>query len=216
MYETTNFRVEDKAEMIALIRDYPLGLIIAPRSDQSFFASADLVPFVVDDEGQILRAHIVRANPLAMALDEPRRVLVVFQGPHGYISPAHYPSKKAHGRVVPTWNYIMVQAEGVARLRDDPEWIAKQIEALTTQQEQTRADAWKVGDAPEVFIAAQMRAIIGVEIEISSLRGKYKLSQNRSDVDRKGVIAGLAAEGSPATNALAQFMAAREEPETLG
>ncbi len=132
MYEPVGFRVDDKAEMVALIRAFPLGLLIAPRAGEGFFASADLVPFLIDDGGIVLRAHVAAANPLCAALAEPRDVLVVFQGPQAYVSPTHYPSKRAHGRVVPTWNYTMVQAEGMARRRDEAEWKAAQSAALTT------------------------------------------------------------------------------------
>ena len=216
MYEPVGFRVDDKAEMVALIRAFPLGLLIAPRAGEGFFASADLVPFLIDDGGIVLRAHVAAANPLCAALAEPRDVLVVFQWPQAYVSPTHYPSKRPHGRVVPTWNYTMVQAEGMARRRDEAEWKAAQSAALTYHQESGRAEPWAPADAPEAFIAAQLRAIVGVEIEISSLKGKYKLSQNRDDADRDGVIAGLAAEGPPGSGAVAHFMAARKEPRTRG
>jgi transcriptional regulator len=215
MYEPAAFRIDDKAEMVALIRAFPLGLLVAPRPD-GFFAGADLVPFLVDDSGTRLRAHVAAANPLCAALDEPRPVLVVFQGPQAYVSPAHYPSKQAHGRVVPTWNYMMVQAEGVARRRDEADWKAGQVAALTESQERVRPEPWAVTDAPDDFIAAQLRAIVGIEIEISALRGKYKLSQNRNEADRTGVIAGLAAESPPASGAMAGAMAARKEPSPRG
>jgi len=214
MYEPAPFRVEDKADMIALIRAQPLGLLVASRAD-GFFASADLVPFLIDDEGLFLRAHVARPNPLAQTLAEPRAVLVVFQGPQAYISPSHYPSKQAHGRVVPTWNYAMVQAEGVARLRDEADWKGAQVAALTDSQEGTRAAPWAVSDAPEAFVAAQLKGIVGIEIEIAALKGKYKLSQNRDAADRDGVIAGLTAD-SPAGGDVARLMAARKEPETRG
>lgn len=215
MHEPAAFRIDDKAEMVAFIRAFPLGLLIAPRAD-GFFASANLAPFLVDDSGTHLRAHVAAANPLCAALIEPRPVLVVFQGPQAYVSPAHYPSKQAHGRVVPTWNYTMVQAEGVARRRDEADWKAQQVATLTESQEEGRPEPWAVADAPDNFIAAQLRAIVGIEIEISALRGKYKLSQNRDASDRNGVIAGLAAESSPASGDTARFMAARKEPSVRG
>ncbi|HUO54047.1 MAG TPA: FMN-binding negative transcriptional regulator [Rhodoblastus sp.] len=216
MHEPVVFRVEDKAELVAFIRAFPLGLLVAPRGRDGFFVSADLVPFVIDDHGTILRAHVAAANPLCATLAAPHEVLVVFQGPQAYVSPAHYPSKHAHGRVVPTWNYAMVQVEGLAQRRHGGEWKAEQVAALTEQMEKERPAPWKVGDAPEAFVAAQLRAITGLEIEIAALKGKYKLSQNRDDADRKGVIAGLAAEASPASRALARFMAAAKEPVIRG
>jgi len=215
MYEPAAFRIDDTAEMVALIRAFPLGLLIAPRAD-GFFAGADLVPFLVDDAGAVLCAHVAAANPLGAALTEPRPVLVVFQGPQAYVSPSHYPSKQTHGRVVPTWNYTMVQAEGVARRRDGADWKGEQVTALTEQQEWDRPRPWAVADAPAPFIEAQLRAIVGIEIEISALRGKYKLSQNRTDADRAGAMAGLAAESAPASGETARFMAALKEPGARG
>jgi transcriptional regulator len=218
MHQPAHFRVEDRAETLSLIRAFPLGLLIAPAA--GFFASADLLPFEIDDAGRVLRAHVARANPLVASLAESREVLVVFQGPHAYVSPAHYPSKQAHGRVVPTWNYVMVQAQGLARLRDDAQWKAETVAALTERREKGRAEPWSIADAPEAYMEAQLRAIVGVEIEITSLTGKYKLSQNRDEADRAGVIAGLSAEPSPASRAVAAFMAspsaARKEPQNRG
>src|SRR5208283_1869976 len=104
MYEPASFRVEDKTELIAFVRAYPLGLIVANGTDAP---SADLIPLLIDDDGKKLRGHFARKNPLAAALAVPQHVLVVFTGPHAYISPGLYPSKRAHGRVVPTWNYAM-------------------------------------------------------------------------------------------------------------
>jgi transcriptional regulator len=221
MYEPAHFRVEEKAELIAFLRAHPLGLLIAREIgnvEENF--SADLIPFLVDDEGLTLRAHFARANPLLRRLAEPQKILVVFYGPQAYVTPAHYPSKAEHGRVVPTWNYAMVQARGVARLHEEPEWIARQFTDLTAQQEARRGRAsrdarlstgyapWAPDDAPKPFIDAQTRAIVGLEIAIDDLRGKYKLSQNRTEKDRSGVMSGLAREDTPDARATAAMMRA--------
>jgi transcriptional regulator len=129
------------------------------------------------------------------ALRAGAETLVVFQGPEAYITPTWYPSKKEHGRVVPTWNYVIVQARGTPRVVDDPVWVRAQIVELTSGRENHRSEPWKVTDAPEPFIQDQLRAIIGVEIPILSLEGKWKVSQNRSAADRQGVYEGLLAEG---------------------
>jgi transcriptional regulator len=161
-----------------------------------------------------LRAHVARKNPLAQNLATRQKVLVVFCGPQAYVSPGHYPSKAEHGRVVPTWNYAMAQASGWAELREDPDWIAAQVDALTAQQEAGREKPWAPADAPKNFIAAQMRAIIGIEIEVEDLRGKHKLSQNRSEQDRQGVMTGLSREGTPGARATSLSMQATgPEPE---
>jgi len=205
MYEPSLFRVEEKEQLIAFLRAHPLGLLIVQGAEK---ISADLIPFLVDDEGLSLRAHFARANPLLQALATPQRILVVFCGPQAYVSPGYYPSKAEHGRVVPTWNYAMVQAQGLARLREEPEWISTQIADLTAQQEASRPAPWSPEDAPKNFIEAQMRAIVGLEIAIDDLRGKYKMSQNRSEPDRRGVMAGLAGEKSPEAQAAAELMQA--------
>ncbi len=219
MYEPALFRVEEKKQLVAFLRAHPLGLLIVQGADK---ISADLIPFLIDDEGQSLRAHFARANPLLQALATQQSVLVVFCGPQAYISPGYYPSKTEHGRVVPTWNYAMVQVQGLARLRDQPEWISTQIADLTAQQEAGRPAPWSPEDAPKDFIEAQISAIVGLEITINDLRGKYKLSQNRSETDRRGVLAGLAQEKSPEPHSVVELMRATqptdgpEAPQTIG
>ena len=120
---------------------------------------------------------------------------MVFQGADHYVSPSWYATKAETGKVVPTWNYVMVQARGAAKVIEDDAWLSQQIEALTRKQEAAREKPWGVSDAPADFIAMQRKAIVGVEIEIADIRGKWKTSQNRSAADRKGVVAGLEALG---------------------
>ena len=137
--------------------------------------------------------------------------LVVFQGPESYISPSWYPSKEEHGRVVPTWNYVVVQVRGRPRLIEDAEWIRAHVEALTEEQESRRSTPWKVTDAPERFISGLIGSIVGIEIEIEQIEGKWKVSQNRSAADRKGVKAGLRREGGNA--AMARLVTGAPEEE---
>ena len=118
----------------------------------------------------------------------------MFQGVDHYISPSWYETKRETGKVVPTWNYLIVQARGRPRVIEDAGWLRMQIEALTRSKNRERAAPWAVGDAPDDFVAAQIRQIVGVEIEIADIRGKWKVSQNRNADDRAGVIAGLRAE----------------------
>ncbi len=218
MYEPAAFRVEARAELLEAIRAWPLGLLVTScdQGPGDPGPGADLVPFVVSADGERLQAHVARANPLGARLVAPEKVLVVFLGPQAYVSPSHYPSKQRDGRVVPTWNYAMIQVEGVARLRAEPEWIAAQLDALTAQQEKHRPAPWARGDAPEDFIAARLKAIVGVEIEIGGLVGKYKLSQNRSAEDRQGVIAGLSGEADAGAQAVAALMRGREAGKNIG
>jgi transcriptional regulator len=194
MYEPPHFVVDDRDALHALVRAHPLGLLVIAREGR---ASADAVPFLFDaatGPHGLLRAHVARANPLWRDADG-REALVVFQGPGHYMSPGWYPSKAEHGKVVPTWNYAIVQARGTIRVRDSKDWIRGQVGELTQTHEREFERSWAVEDAPHAFIEAQMSAIVGIEIEVSALKGKFKLSQNRSDVDRRGVEAALAERG---------------------
>jgi len=205
MYLPPHFNIEALTDQHDLIIERPLGLLISHMDG----LEANPVPFLLDRDvapyGR-LRCHLARSNPQMAHFAAPREVLVVFSGLEHYISPSYYPSKRAHGKVVPTWNYIQVQVSGVAHLRDDPAWIGAQIEALTRQHEEKRAQPWAVGDAPEPFIAAQIRAIVGVDIEITKIAGKWKLSQNRTAEDQAGVKAGLGAEADAAAMAMAAMI----------
>lgn len=204
MYLPAAFR-EDRLEILhALIRAHPLATLITAGPGGLI---ANLAPFILVDSGErgTLRAHLARANDQVEALRRGAETLVVFQGPEAYITPSWYAAKKEHGRVVPTWNYVVVQARGTPRVIDDAAWIRTQIGELTSSQENRRAEPWKVSDAPEPFIMGQIGAIIGVEIPIAAIEGKWKVSQNRSAADRRGVEEGLRREGHG--NAMARLVA---------
>lgn len=194
MYQPPHFREDRLATQHALIRANPLGLLVSAGAGGLV---ADPVPFVLDADGGhgTLRAHLARANPHWAALAEVRECLAVFQGPDGYVSPGWYAAKREHGRVVPTWNYATVHAWGRPRIVEDAAWLRRQIEDLTALREAPRPEPWAVGDAPEPFVAGQLRGIVGVEIAIHRIEGKWKVSQNRSEADRGGVVAGLRADG---------------------
>ena len=191
MYEPPLHRQEDLAEIHALIRARPFGLLIS-HGPSGLQASS--VPFTLVEDGSrfgLLRCHLARANPQGRDLAETSEALVVFQGADSYITPSWYATKRETGKVVPTWNYVMVQARGTPRVVENADWLRAQVEHLTDAREAEREKPWAVGDAPEDFIAQQLRAIVGVEIAIADLRGKWKASQNRNQADREGVIAGL-------------------------
>jgi transcriptional regulator len=209
MYQPPHHR-EDRLEVQhGLIRAYPLGLLIStgPRG-----LIADPVPFHLTDAGAglgVLRAHLARANPHFAQLSGASQCLVVFQGPQAYITPAWYETKRETGKVVPTWNYAIVQAWGVPALRDQATWVRGQIDDLTQENEARRAAPWSANDAPAPFIAAQIRGVVGLEIPIARLEGKWKVSQNRSPADRAGVVRGLTEAGA---TAMARLVAeARDE-----
>ncbi|KQZ26840.1 FMN-binding negative transcriptional regulator [Duganella sp. Root1480D1] len=200
MYLPTAF-AEDRLEVKhGLIRAYPLGMLIIPGAAPT----ADLVPFALyPDEGEVglgvLRAHVARANPAWRALaGGSGECLVVFQGPEAYISPGWYASKAISHKVVPTWNYAMVQARGVARVVEDAAWLRRQLGDLTAVQENGLPEPWAVSDAPPDFVNGLLKAIIGIEIPIASLVGKWKVSQNRGSADAEGVVAGLKARAAAA------------------
>lgn len=191
MYVPPAFREDRRAVMEALMAAHPLAVLISHGAGG---LTANLIPMQI--AGGVLRAHLARANPQLDDLRAGGEVLAVFQGPQAYVSPGWYASKAEHGRVVPTWNYLTVQVRGRARVIEDADWLRAQVTALTEQHEAGRADAWAVTDAPERFVEAQLRAIVGIELPLDDLTGKWKASQNRPGADRAGVISGLASEGS--------------------
>jgi transcriptional regulator len=212
MYIPASFREDDLTALHAYLDAHPLAaLVTAVEGPASLFATH--LPLLLDRSAGpfgTLRGHLARANPHARHLATGAvPALVLFSGPDAYITPNWYPLKAEHGRVVPTWNYVAVHASGTAVLRADPEFLRAHLEALTARHEATRSMGWKVSDAPEDFIAQQARAIVGLEIQIDRLEGKWKMSQNRSAADIDGVIAGLGASGSPADRVVADIVAER-------
>jgi transcriptional regulator len=195
MYQPPHFREDRLAVQHALIRAHPLGLLITAGLAG---LQANQVPMLIDSdasENGTLRAHLARANPQLQELASAGECLVVFQGPQRYITPSWYATKLETGKVVPTWNYITVHAWGRPQVIDDAAWLRKQVGELTASNENARSSPWAVDDAPADFIASQLRAIVGIDIPITRIEGKWKVSQNRPAADREGVIAGLRGEG---------------------
>jgi len=195
MYQPPAFR-EDRIEVQhQLIRSHPLGLLITAGPGGLL---ANPFPFLLDQDSSgkgTLRLHIARANPQWRELEAVEECLVVFQGPQAYVTPSWYATKRETGKVVPTWNYATVHAWGCPRVMNDDVWLRRQIEDLTRSRESLRAAPWRVDDAPADFVAAQMRGIVGVEIAVTRIEGKWKMSQNRPEADRTGVIAGFREAG---------------------
>jgi transcriptional regulator len=209
MYQPPLFEETDPATLHALVRSHPLGLLISASPEGPV---ADPVPFLLDPEAGPngrLRAHVARANPhWKLIAGQPQvPVLVVFQGAESYITPSWYETKRQTGKVVPTWNYVTVQARGIARVVEDQAWLKQQIGDLTAFHETGRAEPWQVSDAPESFIAAQLRGIVGIEIDIATIAGKWKVSQNRPAADRTGVAAGL--DATPGAGIMAALVRSR-------
>ena len=197
MYLPNHFEEKRPEVLHALLRAHPLGLLIT--QDAAGGLAANSVPFLLDADPAggpgILRAHVARANPVWREARSDLEALVVFQGPQAYISPSFYASKAEHAKVVPTWNYVMVQARGRLRAIDDAAWLRAFVTRLTERFEARREPPWAIGDAPADYIETMLRGIIGIEIVLSALTGKWKVGQNRSAADRAGVARGLDAEG---------------------
>lgn len=210
MYLPAHFAIEDTETLHALVRQHPLGTLVRVTSEG---LAADHLPFELDTTtapyGR-LRAHVARGNPLCREARDDRDVLVIFQGPARYITPAWYATKRDTGKVVPTWNYAVVHAYGQLTTIDDAEWLRALVTRLTDRHEAGRAEPWHVGDAPADYIDRQLRAIVGIELAITRLVGKWKLSQNRTPADRAGVMAGLIAEGGATGVAMAGLMRSDE------
>ena len=205
MYEPEHFKVHEAARLHALMAAHPLGLLVSAGA-QGLLANAVPFQFFERLEHGILQGHVARANTQWRDLAGGLDVLVVFQGVDRYISPSLYASKPEHGKVVPTWNYVMVQARGRAEVHEDASWLRQQIGAITDRQEASRVQPWAVSDAPDNYVAMQMRAIVGIEIELTGLIGKFKVSQNRSAEDRASVLAGLEAGGTALDKGMADML----------
>ncbi len=199
MYLPASFS-ETNAEVLAeLIERHPLGMLIS-AGPSGLLASPIPFRYRLGDGKPTLIAHLARANPHWKDLAGLNECLVVFQGADNYVSPGWYPSKQTTHQVVPTWNYAMVQARGIPKVIDDAQWLREQVGTITDMMEQQRPEPWAVTDAPADYIDTQLKAIIGLEIEITDIRGKWKMSQNRSAEDASGVAAGLSNPDDPHAN----------------
>ena len=188
--------------MQALIRDYPLATLTTWSVDG---LNANHIPLHLADDGSpcgSLRGHVARANPLWTNFDKQTEVLAIFQSENAYISPSWYATKQETGKVAPTWNYAAVHAYGSLKIIEDPAWILSQIEALTMKQEAVFPKPWAVSDAPSDFTERLIEQIVGIEIVVTRLLGKWKVSQNQPPENQNGVIKGLHESNHPEMAAL--------------
>jgi transcriptional regulator len=212
MYIPSSFAEEDVPALHAFVEAHPLaGLVTAVGGAEGLFATH--LPLLLDRTvGSLGRlvGHIARANPHARQLaNGASEALVIFTGPDAYITPNWYATKAETGRVVPTWNYVAVHAYGKVTLHGEPEFLRPHLEALTRRHEQSRAGTWEVSDAPDAYIAQQLRAIVGLEVAIERLEGKWKMSQNRSAADIDGVVRGLSDSAMPNDHVVASLVTER-------
>lgn len=204
MYTPKHF-VESRIEALhGLIRAYPFATLVTRAADG---LTANHLPFEL--VGEVLHGHVARGNELARL--DGAEVLLVFQGPDGYISPNWYPSKHETGREVPTWNYAVVHVHGRLRVIDDAAWLRRLLETLTDHHEAGQPQPWKISDAPDDHIETSLRAIVGLEVSIDRIEGKFKLSQNHPARNRAGVIAGLRERDGDGDAELAAWMSRQEE-----
>ncbi|SEA49077.1 FMN-binding negative transcriptional regulator [Variovorax sp. YR216] len=206
MYISKHHELPGTAAAHALIQAHPLGAWVVPGDDGLV---ANHVPFLLDpSRGRLgtLQGHVARANPVWRQLRASTPSLVMFQGQEAYITPRWYPGKRTHGKVVPTWNYAVAHARGVARAIDDEDWLRDLLARLTTASEASRPMPWAVADAPSEFIDKLVRAVVGIEIPIDGLVGKLKASQDEDLQDRWGTVEGLAAEGTDNARAMATLV----------
>ena len=167
---------------------------------------ATFIPLVISDDASSITGHLAKGNPQWKQADVSTPALISWIGPDAYVSPSFYPSKLEHGRAVPTWNFIAVQARGTVTFHEDDDWKRSHVESLTNLHEQSLSSPWSVTDAPDDFIEGLIKAIVGVEIRVTSIEGKWKLSQNRSADDIDGVIDGLSAQEDSRARSVAEAM----------
>lgn len=207
MYVPSHFAPPDDETVHELLRHHGAADLVTSTPAG---LRATLLPFVYDEPGDghpagRLRGHVARPNE-QWQLPALGDALVIVRGPDAYVSPSWYATKQEHGRVVPTWNYVTAHVYGELVVHDRPDWVEDVVRRLTERHEAGRSHSWSVDDAPPRYVAGQLRAIVGMEVRIRRVEAKYKLSQNRSQDDVTGVVAGLESEPVPAAHAIADEM----------
>ena len=211
MYQPDHFRAHDLPQMRALMRAKPFATLIS--AGPAGLQATHLPTVLRDDEPDgVIECHLARANPHWKDLAGGNQTLLIFHGPEGYITPNWYPSKAAHGKVVPTWNYAVVHATGRPEVMKEKAWLLRHVGELTAQQERTEAKPWALSDAPDSYINVMLRGIVGFRFAITRLEGKWKMSQNREAIDQEGVVQGLNTRAAGDDLEMAEIVARRIEP----
>lgn len=206
MYLPAHFEESRPEAHLALIQEHPLAtLVTRGEALDANHIPLQFAPLV--GKAGVLRGHVARANPLWRQLGDGTPALAIFHGPEAYVTPNWYPTKREHGKAVPTWNYAVVHVHGTLRAIEDADWLRSQVEELTRQEEAAFPHPWSVADAPADYIDKMIAAVVGIELTIERMVGKWKTSQNQPAANRAGVVAGLA-ESSPAGIAMAALVAA--------
>ncbi len=208
MYNPAHFEESRPDVLHALVHAHPLSTLVVMSSDGLL---ANHIPLHLRQDGPLgtLVGHIARANPLWTQMDANVEALAIFQGPQHYISPGWYATKQEHGKVVPTWNYAVVHGKGTLQLHHETDWIRQLLLDLTSQQESVMPTPWSVDDAPRDYTDALLRALVGIEIPLTSLRGKWKVSQNQPAVNQQSLVAALEMRPAGDAQAMAQLVKER-------
>ena len=210
MHTPKKFRQENVEELIALVQSCPFASLVV-NSDEG--VDAMHLPMVLKqcESKLFLQGHIAKANSVWKKLISGSQVLAIFNGPNCYISPNHYPTKMIDSKAVPTWNYVVVHCKGLVSFKHDPDWLYVHISELTDAHESGANKPWAVSDAPADYIEKMLSAIVGVEIEVNSIVGKWKLSQNQVPENQKGVVTGLSESDDPMAKQIAALVAAQSK-----
>jgi transcriptional regulator len=210
VYRPAHF-AEPRVEVLhALMREHPFATLASRAGDGLV---ADHLPLQLSPDGSRLVGHVARANPL-WTTAAGKEVLAIFHGPQAYVSPSWYPGKQEHGKAVPTWNYVVVQARGRLTTIEDPLRLRTLLDDLVDRHEGEFAEPWRIADAPPDYIEKMLAAIVGIEIDIVALEGKWKISQNQPAANRAGVVAGLQAQGGANQAAIAALIAGTDDGNT--
>jgi transcriptional regulator len=194
MYLTKQFEETRTGVLHGFLRERPFAALVVATEEG---LSVDHIPLLLDEDfapSGVLRGHVARANPILKVAPVNMDAVAIFQGPHHYITPSWYATKQETGKVVPTWNYVVVHAYGRLKFVDDEAWLRGHVQQLTDRHEGKRELPWKVSDAPEDYISKLVGGIVGVEMPIARLVGKWKLGQNRPEADQRGMVEGLLSE----------------------
>lgn len=206
MYLPRQFEQTDTSRLYDLIRAQPFATLVTTLNGE---ITANHLPLHLDATSTphaTLRGHVARANPVWKTPNAHGSVLAIFHGPDAYITPNWYPTKREHGKAVPTWNYAVVHAYGGLTIHEDKDWLRAHLTELTTQHESGRDTPWALDDAPADYLDKMLGAVVGVEIEIERLEAKWKMSQNQPESNREGVVAGLEQEGTEPANQVAELI----------
>ncbi|MBB4609784.1 FMN-binding negative transcriptional regulator [Sphingomonas yabuuchiae] len=204
-YPPRAFRETREEVLLKAVAEIGLASLVVIRDGVPEAVSLPMIA-TRDGEALILEGHVALANPVWRLAEGGTAALAIFQGPHAYVHPGWYPTKREHGKVVPTWNYVVVQAHGVLSVTRDPEWLAAHLARLTETREAGRAEPWSMDDAPVDFIYGLQRGIVGLTLHVARLEGVWKIAQHHPEPNRRGVIAGLAASDAFGDRAMAAVM----------